>query len=309
MPLSLACLLANTPWLSACQFAPVMKAAAAEVAHVGGPRCRLPGCSCRCCCRCAAAAAADARSPARASSTCKVVNGDPQPLCSESHAPVGPWPLARFIIVCLSPTHSTLLLTADIPMLLNVFAHTGSRRRKHQNKFEFTRGVAETVPRCQQALQLNFVYISGPQTQAWVQPQGRAGLANFKLSTGRAQSLLPRIGTLPASLASRTVERCAPKARGAHRPKQQALSIAMLCVVQVRGSTAGAREARCDLLGQDSNVRLRKGTVVATEELAGALGQPLGRRFTQGPYRTPGFDLSSQVQTEETGSAGYHNVD
>ena len=29
--------------------ASVMKAAAAEVAHVGGPRCRLPGCSCRCC--------------------------------------------------------------------------------------------------------------------------------------------------------------------------------------------------------------------------------------------------------------------
>ena len=36
----------------------------------------------------------DARLPARASSTCKVVGKTPQPLRSESHAHIGPWPLA-----------------------------------------------------------------------------------------------------------------------------------------------------------------------------------------------------------------------
>ena len=40
----------------------------------------------------------DARLPGRASSTCKVVGETPQPLRSESHAPVGPWPLARITL-------------------------------------------------------------------------------------------------------------------------------------------------------------------------------------------------------------------
>ena len=40
----------------------------------------------------------DARLPARASGTCKVVGGNPQPLRSNSHAPVGPWPLARITL-------------------------------------------------------------------------------------------------------------------------------------------------------------------------------------------------------------------
>ena len=45
----LACLLATNALAECVPNASVMKAAAAEVAHEGGPRCRLPGCSCRCC--------------------------------------------------------------------------------------------------------------------------------------------------------------------------------------------------------------------------------------------------------------------
>ena len=85
MPL-LACLLASKHALAECgPNASVMKAAAAEVAHAGGPRCRTPGCGCRCCRARANSGTPDARSPARASSTCKMVGGNPQPLRSDCH--------------------------------------------------------------------------------------------------------------------------------------------------------------------------------------------------------------------------------
>ena len=95
---ALAGVLASKHALAECgPNASAMKAAAAEVAHVGGPRCRT---------QVAAAGAVghvelwDAgRHVAGARlSTCKVVGGNPQPLRSDSHAPVGPWPLARITL-------------------------------------------------------------------------------------------------------------------------------------------------------------------------------------------------------------------
>ena len=91
MPL-LACLSANTPWLSAFLYAPATQAAAADATGPGGPTCwhaaagaagsmqrsRTPG----------------ARLPARASGTWKGVGENPQPLRSD-RAPIGPCPLAR----------------------------------------------------------------------------------------------------------------------------------------------------------------------------------------------------------------------
>ena len=86
--------------------ASVMKAAAAEVAHVAGPRCRLPGCSCRCC---RARGTLGRRTPG-----CRRAPQAPvkwwvetlSPLRSKSHAPVGPWPLARITLGLRGPSAS-----------------------------------------------------------------------------------------------------------------------------------------------------------------------------------------------------------
>ena len=64
-------------------------------------------------------------------------------------------------------------------MELNMFSHTGSRRRKHQNKFEFTRGLGQKQSPKSASPPSEFDRLSGPQMQAWVQPQGWAGLTNF----------------------------------------------------------------------------------------------------------------------------------
>ena len=69
----------------------MLAAVADELAHVGGPRCRTPGCSCRCC---GARGTLGRRTPGcrRAPQAPVKWWGKPsQPLRSESHAPIGPW--------------------------------------------------------------------------------------------------------------------------------------------------------------------------------------------------------------------------
>ena len=128
---ALAGVLASKHALAECgPNASAMKAAAAEVAHAGGPRCRTPGCGCRCC---RARGTLGRRTPCRRRA--------PQ-------APVKWWveTLSRYAVIAMRPSAPGRLQGS------RSWRDRASSARPHSGKLSEDQGKAGPVPPGQSAL-------------------------------------------------------------------------------------------------------------------------------------------------------------